>query len=225
MTALWLIRARLKRDAGVQALAQLLLPNDPNQKVAADHHLIWALMAENTESKRDFLYRVEAPGQFLVLASRVPDNSALFDVEAKPFVPVLAEGDRLGFLLRANATISRRAEPGQRGKRQDIVMDRLFTVPPGERAEKRQELVQLAGREWFDRIAKVSGFEPIKLGVDGYEQIRVKRDDAKPLVLSQLDFSGLLQITDPASFLAALAQGFGRGRAFGLGLMLIRRAM
>jgi len=36
--------------------------------------------------------------------------------------------------------------------------------------------------------------------------------------------TGALEIADPAAFLARLAQGFGRAKAFGCGLMLIRRA-
>ena len=38
-----------------------------------------------------------------------------------------------------------------------------------------------------------------------------------------MDFSGMLEVKDPARFLTQLAQGFGRARAFGCGLMLIRR--
>jgi CRISPR system Cascade subunit CasE len=34
----------------------------------------------------------------------------------------------------------------------------------------------------------------------------------------------VLTVRNPASFLATLGQGFGRARAFGCGLMLIRRA-
>lgn len=39
-----------------------------------------------------------------------------------------------------------------------------------------------------------------------------------------LDLRGSLTVTEPATFLAALARGFGRAKAFGCGLMLIRRA-
>ncbi len=224
MNNLWLIRAKLRRDARVQALAPLLMPSGTGDKTSADHRLIWALMAENADSQRDFLFRTEAPGQFLVLAPRVPAETDLFEVEAKSYSPSLAAGDRLGFVLRANATISRRSEPGKRGKRQDVVMDRLYAVPPGERAEVRAAVAQQAGEEWFARVGENSGFTPEVLTVDGYDQIRVKRDGAKPILLSQLDISGVVKVEDPVRFLAALAEGFGRGRAFGLGLMLIRRA-
>jgi CRISPR system Cascade subunit CasE len=39
-----------------------------------------------------------------------------------------------------------------------------------------------------------------------------------------LDLAGTIEVTDSDAFLAALAQGFGRAKAFGCGLMLIRRA-
>ena len=39
-----------------------------------------------------------------------------------------------------------------------------------------------------------------------------------------LDLEGVIAVTDPALFLPKLVQGFGRAKAFGCGLMLIRRA-
>ena len=35
---------------------------------------------------------------------------------------------------------------------------------------------------------------------------------------------GVVEVTDPTAFLSRLAQGFGSAKAFGNGLMLIRRA-
>jgi CRISPR system Cascade subunit CasE len=39
-----------------------------------------------------------------------------------------------------------------------------------------------------------------------------------------LDFAGLIEVADPSVFVARLGQGFGKAKAFGCGLMLIRRA-
>lgn len=39
-----------------------------------------------------------------------------------------------------------------------------------------------------------------------------------------LDLTGRIEITEPAAFLTQMALGFGRAKAFGCGLMLIRRA-
>ncbi len=63
----------------------------------------------------------------------------------------------------------------------------------------------------------------MEVGVDGYELVSIPRDGASAAQFSRLDFTGLLTVTDPAAFLTALACGFGRARAFGCGLMLIRR--
>ena len=38
-----------------------------------------------------------------------------------------------------------------------------------------------------------------------------------------LDFLGTIEVTEPDQFLEALHRGFGRAKAFGCGLMLIRR--
>jgi len=44
-------------------------------------------------------------------------------------------------------------------------------------------------------------------------------------VFGSLDISGVLEVRDPAVFLGNLSKGFGRARAFGRGLMLIRRIL
>ena len=60
--------------------------------------------------------------------------------------------------------------------------------------------------------------------VRGYRVLTIDRGRrARPLRAGVLDLEGLLEIRDPERFLAALAQGFGRAKAFGCGLMLIRR--
>lgn len=43
------------------------------------------------------------------------------------------------------------------------------------------------------------------------------------ITFSIMDFSGVLEICDPEKFLRKLLIGFGKEKAFGCGLMLIRR--
>ncbi len=46
MTALWLSRARLRRDtAATGSLARLLVPEGEGPRVAAGHRLVWTLFA------------------------------------------------------------------------------------------------------------------------------------------------------------------------------------
>jgi CRISPR system Cascade subunit CasE len=227
MSELWLSRARLRHDTGATAaLVRLLVPEGQGARVAAAHRLVWALFADAPDRERDFLWREEAPGRFMTLSARPPQAMPdLFDVQSKPFEPVLAAGDRLSFALCANAVVSRALAPGQRGKPHDVVMNALHTLPKDQRAGARLGAVAEAGRAWFARQGQAHGFAPVgDVGVDGYEAVRIPRDKGEDARFGRLDFTGLLQVTDPAKFLAKLNAGFGRARAFGCGLMLIRRA-
>ena len=225
MTALWLCRAGLRRDtAAVGSLARLLVPDDKGPRVAASHRLIWALFADGPARRRDFLWREEAPGRLMVLAARPPTPMPdLFNVEYKPFEPVLAPGDVLSFTLRANPVVSRPAGPGRRGKRHDVVMDALYRLPSERRAEARFDAAAEAGGVWLARQGDVHGFRLGAIAVDGYEPVEIPRDGGKSMRFSQLEFTGTLTVTDAGAFLAAVIAGFGRAKAFGCGLMLIRR--
>lgn len=221
----YLIHARLKRSAPLAALGPLLLPDDRSARAGASHRLVWSLFADNSEKPRNFLWREDAPGQFLILAPEPPRPSDIFEVESKDFAPSLASGDRLRFLLRANATISRKTVPGDRGRRADVVMAAIHHHPRGARTEARRDAIETEGRGWLTRQGAAHGFIlPAAISVDGYNVLKLPRPNAKPIEIGTLDFEGMLEIADPAAFLAALAQGFGRARAFGCGLMLIRRA-
>lgn len=229
MTELWLSRARLRREtASLGSLAHLLVPEGEGPRMAAAHRLVWALFADAPDRRRDFLWREEGPGRFMALSARPPvPLPGLFDLDSTPFAPDLAPGDRLGFTLRANPVVSRAETPGEhgvRGKRHDVVMDALRRVPAEERAAARFDVCTDAGLTWLKRQGEVHGFAPGRVGVDGYETMRVPREKRRPVRFSQLEFTGALTVTDPAAFLPALAAGFGRARAFGCGLMLIRRA-
>lgn len=233
MTAMFLSRARLRSDSSVQAIAPLLLPEDGHARLLAAHRLVWSLMSDDPDRTRDFLWREEKPGAFLILAPRPADaNGGLFDVESKPWEPTLRVGDRLGFMLRANPTVARSVnarEPGKRGvrgKRHDVVMDALHDVTPGGRAAQRPNAVVAAGRQWLIQQGTRVGFEPDAdtLRIDGYDTVRISRNSEKPVEFGRLDFEGVMKVTNPAALLAAVVSGLGRARAFGCGLMLLRRA-
>ena len=43
------------------------------------------------------------------------------------------------------------------------------------------------------------------------------------MTFATMDFNGILDVRDPVKLLTGLAQGFGAAKAYGCGLMLIRR--
>ena len=208
------------------ALARLLVPDDASARADASHRLIWALFSDAPDRTRDFLWREEDPGRFMLLSNRPPaDPHGLFNLESKAFEPELSPGDRLGFTLRNNPVVARPTAPGQRGKRHDVVMDLLRHEPREKRAEARSDTVTKAGRDWLARQGDAHGFKPRgDETVDGYDRVQVPRARGAPAVFGRLDISGVLEVREPDRFLAALGGGFGRSRAYGCGLMLSRRA-
>lgn len=227
---LYLSRVRLKSDAPVRALLPLLLGED-NRSRHAGHHLVWSLFAGGgADGARDFLWReMERRGAFLILSERTPvDRCGLFHVDdPKPFAPALAAGDRLCFSLRANPVVRRYHVKRDRSVKHDVVMDALRGRARGARAEHRFKAMQERGFAWLEGQGARAGFSVAAAGVriDGYRQHRIPRKGtAKDMSFSTLDFDGALEVRDPAAFLAGMARGFGAAKAYGCGLMLIRRA-
>jgi CRISPR system Cascade subunit CasE len=135
----------------------------------------------------------------------------------------------------------------ERGIRCDIVMDALVAYAGADgprdaegrtvRAQMRAEATAKAAHSWIEQQGRKSGFTLLNkpngevevfLSASNYETVRIPRirgqSNVQPATFGVLDFEGLIEVTDPALFLARLADGFGKAKAFGCGLMLIRRA-
>ena len=223
----YLSQARLRRDGSVSALLPLLLGDrDDKSPSHPGHHLVWYLFAERNDASRDFLWRETAPGSYLVLSARQPvDRCGLFELdEPKPFEPLLEQGDRLRFSLRANAVV-RRATTGGRTVKHDVVFDALRHRAPGDRAAHRLTAAKEQGFAWLERQGRAMGFgvREQDVLVDRYQQHKVPRKANAPMSFSTLDFDGVLTVEDPGQLVAAIAHGFGSAKAYGCGLMLIRR--
>lgn len=127
----------------------------------------------------------------------------------------------------------------------DVVMNRLRELSEQEnQAVPRANLIRDAGLDWLQAQGERAGFRipsveleefsddgllssdhtAAALRVDGYRQHRLQRKGERSLRYSTLDFEGQLEVTDPVKFLARVQLGFGPEKAFGCGLMLLRRA-
>jgi CRISPR system Cascade subunit CasE len=114
MSVLYLSRLSLRRDASLAALAPLLVPSEGDAQFGAAHSLVWAAFADDPERRRDFLWRQDEKRRWLVLSSRQPDDPhRLFDIETKPFAPVLEKSHKLIFALRANCVVTRKDKEGR----------------------------------------------------------------------------------------------------------------
>jgi CRISPR system Cascade subunit CasE len=227
---MFLSRLSLSTSPDVAALGALLNPGHDGRRMDAHHRLIWACFAGDPDARRSFLWREMGAGAFMVLSQTPPQETPLFDrCEAKAFAPALAAGDRLSVLLRANATRTldaggTRASGKPRTRHVDVVMEALQDVPRADRAALRPEAAEAAGARWLAGQGARAGFAVDRVAVQGYRVVDPPGRGPRRPHFGVLDLEGEITLTDPAAFLARLAQGFGRAKAFGCGLMLIRRA-
>ena len=257
---MWLSRVTVNREGGLKSLGPILLPDDDSERVSAGHRMVWSLFpgldydreedlgrANADRLPRDYLWREETRGRYIVLSRQQPTVNSLLDVlEVKAFEPQLAAGDMLRFRMRVNPTITTKragvsGRNPRRGKRVDVIMDALHAHERGARARPRNEqlgwgedadgkpLPLQAPRHWLDRQGSGNGFEVIEAVAIEYQALRVprrnrasgNRDGAR---IGVVDLDGVIKLTHPEKFLERLEAGFGSAKAFGNGLMLIRRA-
>lgn len=202
----------------------------------AQHQFLWQLFA--SESSREFLFRYEQGRQglcYYVLSSCQPDQDIDgLSLSCKPFAPKLVTGDILAYTLRANPTRMLKAkEHGKRGQRVDVLMHAKHLVKEaGESLENLEALQFQAARDWLTspHRQEAMGVEFIsEPEVTEYQRHQVRKsrsgsEEGMLIQFSSVNLQGLLQVKDAARFLQSLAQGIGRAKSMGCGLMLIRRA-
>lgn len=200
-----------------------------------EHQWLWRLFPAPEGTRRDFLFRRRDAGgipRFYVVSKRPPlVQSAAWNIRTRDYAPALEVGARLRFDLRANPVVTH-AHDGKRG-RHDVVMQkkkRLLKERGFARWQDWQNddkpalyaLVRETCGAWLRARASRLGFEVDEesLAVDGYQQHAEKNGQLR---FSTVDFSGDLTVIDPTTFAVALRDGIGHGKAFGCGLLLVRR--
>lgn len=193
----------------------------------AGHRLVWTLFpGENAQ--RDFVYREVERGKFLIVSRRpAVDAHHLWRLDSKPYRPEPISGERYSFILRANPSLDiSRGE--RRSQRVDAIMHAKFQArqrgePWNADRERSAALDWLFGKEAslgvrFDRGAcDASGY--VQVGLPPKKSAK----DRRAIHLSVVDYNGVIEVIDGARFAEKLTQGIGRAKAFGCGLMLIRR--
>lgn len=193
-----------------------------------DHALVWRLFPGD-EAPRDFVFRRDV-GQlgndvYYVVSRRPPQpQPGLFSLESKPYAPALSAGEWLRFDLRANPTITRRIEPQGPSRRHDVLMQAKFQYREAEPAQLLGA-IHTAALAWLQSRVSSWGLElnGESVGTDAYTQHKLRHKQRR-IEFSSLDYSGLARVIDPEKLAISLTQGVGHSRAFGCGLLLVRRA-
>ena len=193
------------------------------------HQLLWNLFRD--QEKREFIFREEVGlggrPEFFVLSTAKPttDNTVL-SVQAKQFQPQLVSGQRLGFKLRVNPTLCITDSEGK-SRRHDVLMHAKKQLAAGatQSSTDLAIVMQQAAHGWIADEQRLTSWG-VQLDalpeMVSYTQHKSKKRTGQQVQFSSVDFQGVLTVKQPEVFLAQYIKGFGRAKALGCGLMLIR---
>lgn len=179
--------------------------------------------------KGEFLWRIEPEiddsgcPRILVQSRKRPDWSGIgingwllhadnaIDLKAKLKIDSISSGMRFRFRLRANPCVTR--------------------------AGKRLGLLQLGDQErWIARKGQQHGFslpqmssfdfhesseERVDVRISQEQMLCDKQHSENSIRIFSVLYDGLLKVTEPSQFIAALQTGIGHGKVMGLGLLSI----
>ncbi len=185
------------------------------------HQALWKLYPGCGDEQRNFLYRVErlekGIGTHILMQSTLrprqsEDNPVILDW--REYNPVFSSGQRLRFRLRANPvkTIkdSRKGTVEKKGK----IYTKTVRVPLIH--EEQQQA-------WLER--KLQGVAQLETLITQTEPILYfrKEKEKRSGKIQHVLFDGILSITAPDAFSALFQTGIGSAKAFGCGLLTVKR--
>ena len=212
-----------------QQLARTLRDNSYRE-----HQVLWQFFDNDLNTKRDFLYRqVIEHGRvkYYVLSNRMPvDKTGIWHIDPpKVYDPRLSQGQKLFFMLRVNPVVITTIANGKK-QRHDVVMQEKKRIGYKQIPEKErpplQQLVQQSSIKWLTARMDYNGFSlaPEQVIADGYQQHQISINKQQHSIrYSTVDFQGVLTVTNIDLFRKALFSGIGKSKAFGCGLLLIKR--
>lgn len=221
-------------------LSRIELPWEAARNPYVLHQQVWRLFPGEAREARDsneaerqgFLFRVEhnptgRPARLLVQSRRVPVAAAgIALVGTREFHPQPEMGLKLAFLLTANPVktivdAEAEAKPDKLKRHVEKIVRRVDQAPrqPKSRVPLIKEEEQ---REWLAR--KLAGAAMIEAASVLPHAPTYFRKGNRGGKLVAVTFEGILDVTDPARLTSLLENGVGPAKAFGCGLLLVRRA-
>ncbi|MBQ6327012.1 MAG: type I-E CRISPR-associated protein Cas6/Cse3/CasE [Clostridia bacterium] len=122
-----------------------------------------------------------------------------------PFLSRIEAGSCWHFRLAANPTVSKAHDQGERG--------RVYAHVTAD--QQKKWLLSRAEKHGF--CLEGSDFDIVSRGVITFN----KGADRRRVTLGVCTFEGILRVSDAERFRAALTEGIGRGKAYGVGLLTI----
>lgn len=204
-------------------LSRVEIPWDAARNPYDLHRQLWRLFpgearearSSGEEERQGFLFRVEEhqpgrPACLLVQSRRTPEAApGLALVGTREFHPQPVAGLRLSFLLTANPV--------------KTITDGQRDTKSGKRSEKcRVPLIREEDqRDWLTR--KLAGAAMVEVTtVLPHPPLHFRKGNRGGKLVS-VTFEGVLRVEEPAMLTTMLENGVGPAKAFGCGLLLVRR--
>ena len=228
---MYLSRASLKTSerGGTGALATFLA--GASGSIGQGHHLVWSLFGDRG-GERHFLYRMTgatAAAPILIASDEVPqDKHQLWDLEVKSLrlLDIMAAGDPIEWSIRVNATVRSKAGTTRETSASHCIVDRALRQ--GVTGTSMEVAAKVVPTWLAARLAK-AGLDARAgdMVVQAYDKRRFGcRPGGRlpPVVIATTDVVGSGVVRDADAVRNALREGIGRARAYGCGLLLIRRS-
>jgi len=213
-------------DAPVCWLTRALITSSTERSIRDSytwHQLVWRAFPDRDRHKRDFLTRLDDKprgAQLLIVSPTEPvrpdwlGRADSWGTKAIP--PAYFQPRRYRFQLHANPTY--KPVTGKDGQR---------IIDP-KRRKRRAIVGDEALADWLRRKGETGGFRlsdaaPVEIWTDLQRFVKRPASGLGHAGLhSSADFSGVLEVTDPALFLTkTFVTGIGSAKAFGFGLLVL----
>jgi len=185
------------------------------------HQLVWKAFPGRDGEVRDFLTRLDdkpSGTQLLIISPTEPTRpdwlSEQDEWESKAIPLSFFQPRRYRFQLHANPTIKR------------VVRDASGVRKKGGKREAIKGEAEL--RAWLQRKGEAGGFRlPDSVPPEVFSDVsffskRPKTGQPMNGTHGAVDFSGILEVTDPALFFThTFTKGIGTAKAFGFGLLVL----
>lgn len=212
-----------------------------NQSLDNGHKLVWTLFSNDPNARRDFLFRKTRDDHFLIVSEKEPIfDEAIWEIKTKSYNPSFEACQKFGFSILINPTSAKKLEEGKHSKRIDVLMDAKQNRKEEKKLNPDIEDLNSEEREiiainWLSEKLLRNGaqIEKENCQLMQYSQMRIPRESVKETdgkkevvrstaSISYIDVEGVLEVKDPETLQKALIEGIGAGKAFGLGLLLLR---
>jgi len=224
---MFLSRATLRQNADIGSFIRMACRDRYRE-----HQILWNFFSGDPDAERDFLFRYELRHgtlQYYILSQRIPrDETGTWEIATKEFNPCLQEGQKLAFVLRANPVITVKDKKGK-AKRHDVVMHEKHCIDykniPIKERPPLQKIVTQSGFKWLSSRSEKCGFKIAENDViiDSYKKNIAEKKYKSKVEFCTIDFRGILIISAVDRFQNILFSGIGKAKAFGCGLLLVKR--